>query len=266
MFRWRKKSDWQDRHQLSEDFRSLQRSPAQYPLPMEGLELTQENRDILLEEFCQQERPVMHLYLPKEEGDEARDFMVQRLGRNSLNILDLSFDRESADFMRDFSPVRFGFEHNNYTYIFETEVVGVLEGDDPVFLLAKPSIVVQERRSHKRYQLYPEHEAFINDMQVQDISQRGLQFFSKDASLQYQDVLENAALTLPPVYDEETEDCYYSGADIEIPQGVITYKLKKGKYCYHGLQFQGDWPDEYIKNLNDFLLGLRKRIFYSSEE
>jgi hypothetical protein len=168
--------------------------------------------------------------------------------------------------MRESSFVRFGFEHKDYTYVFETDVLGRLEGDDPLFLVVKPEKIVQERRSHKRYKLWPEHRAFFNGMQVQDISQRGLQVFSEDPSLQYEDVLENATLSLPPVYDVDTEDCYFEGAEIEVPQSVVTYKLKKHKYSFYGFQFQGGWPLEYIKNLNDFLLGLRKRIFFASEE
>lgn len=257
LFRKNKQSDWQALFRLSEDFRSLDRSPPQYPLPLDGLVLTREKLDNLLEAFCRQDRPVIHLYLPRSDREEAREFLVRRLGDSSLTIQDNTGDREAADFIRIHTPVRFGFEHANYTYIFETDLPGKIEDEAPLFLAAKPKMILQERRSHKRYQLYPEHEALINDMQVHDISRKGLQFFSEDASLQYQDVLENAALKLPPVYDAETDACSYSGADIEIPRGVITYKLKKGKYCYYGLQFQGDWPDEYLKNLDDFLLALR---------
>lgn len=266
LFRKSRQSDWQDRFRLSEDFRSLDRSPPQYLLPQDGLGLTREKLENLLQEFCQQDRPVIRLYLPKLEREEAREFLVRRLGENSLTIQDISDDTEAADFIRAHSPVRFGFEHANAAYIFETDVPGRIEDESPLFLAAKPKMILRERRSHERYQLYPEHAAFINDMRVHDISQKGLQFFSEDASLQYQDALENAVLTLPPVYDEKTGGCFYSGGNIEVPQGVITYKLKKGNFCYYGLQFQGDWTDECLKNLNDFLLALRKRLFHAGEE
>ncbi len=263
LFRRQKKLDWHDRFHLAEDFRELERDPAQYPVAMEGLEVTGDSLRILLEEFYHAERPMLYLYLPKEEREEAREFLVQRLGRNSLNILDLSLDRESSDFLRDHSLVRFGFEHRNYTYIFQTEVLGRIEGEDPVYLALKPETIFQERRSHQRYTLWPDHEAFFLDMPVLDISQRGLKVYT-DRSLDSSQALEHAVLTLPPVQDPETGASFYSGAEIEVPRSVVTYENKQGKRNYYGLFFDADWPDEDTKKLNDFLLALRKCIFLST--
>ena len=265
LFRRRKKGDWQDRFHLREDFRGVDRPVAQYPVAMEGIKVTGDNLAILLEEFCHTERPLIHLYVPTEEREEPRDFMVHRLGRNSLSLLDLSMDQESADFLRDHSQVRFGFEYHNYTYVFETEILGRIEGEDPLFLALKPETIFQERRSHQRYTLWPEHEAFLNSMPVMDVSQRGLKLFSSQ-DLHSPEALQHAVLTLPPVYDAETGDCYYSGGEIEVPRAVVTYELKQGKWHYYGLHFDQEWADEQTKKLNDFLLALRKRIYYSSEE
>ena len=265
LFRRRKKMDWQDHFHLSEDFRGVDRPVAQYPVDMEGLRVTGDNLEILLEEFCHSERPLLYLYLPKEEREEARDFLVHRLGRNSLSLLDLSMDQESADFLRKHSQVRFGFAHHNYTYVFETEILGRIEDEDPLFLAFKPETIFQERRSHQRYTLWPEHKAFFNSMSVMDISQRGVKLFSSH-DLDSPEALENAVLTLPPVYDAERDACYYSGGEIEVPKAVVTYELKQNKWHYYGLHFDQEWSDEQTKKLNDFLLALRKRIYYSSEE
>ncbi|MCF8086298.1 MAG: hypothetical protein K9J48_05335 [Desulfohalobiaceae bacterium] len=260
LFRRQKKPDWQDRFHLAEDFRELERDPAQYPVAMEGLEVTGDSLRVLLEEFCQTERPMLYLYLPKEEREEAREFLVQRLGRNSLNILDLSLDRESGDFLREHSLVRFGFEHRNYAYVFQTEVLARIEGEDPVYLALKPETIFQERRSHQRYKLWPDYEAFFKDMAVLDISQRGLKVFTEQG-LNASEALENAVLSLPQVQDLETGDSLYSGAEIEVPRAMVTYQNKQGKWKYYGLLFDREWPDEDTKKLNDFLLALRKCIF-----
>jgi len=260
LFRRQKKPDWHDRFHLAEDFRELERGPAQYPVAMEGVEVTGDSLSVLLEEFCRTERPMLYLYLPKEEREEACEFLVQRLGRNSLNVLDLSLDGESGDFLREHSLVRFGFEHRNYAYVFETEVLARIEGDEPLFLALKPDTIFQERRSHQRYKLWPDYEAFFQEMGLLDISQRGLKAFT-DQSLNSSEALESAVLSLPPVHDPETGDSFYSGAVIEVPRAVVTYENKQGKWKYYGLFFDLEWPDEDTKKLNDFLLALRKCIF-----
>jgi len=265
LFRWDKKVDWLDRFHLSEDFRGIARSEAQYPVAMEGLEITGDNLRILLEEFSQSERPLLHLYVPKEDREEARDFLLQRLGRNSLTILDCSVDQVSIEFLRAHSSVRFGFEHRNYTYVFQTEVLGRIQGEDPLFLTPRPETIFQERRSHQRYTLWPDHKVYLNGMSLLDISQRGVKLFTSEV-LNSSEALENAVLHQPPIYDAETDDCYYEGGDVLVPRAVVTYELKQGKWHYYGLHFDQKWSDEQTKKLNDFLLGLRKRIFYSGEE
>jgi hypothetical protein len=260
LFRRQKKPDWLERFHLAEDFRELERTPAQYPMAMEGVEITGDSLRLLLQEFCQSERPLLYLYLPKEEREEAREFLVQRLGRNSLNILDLSLDQEMSTFLREHSLVRFGFEHRNYTYVFETKVIARVEGEDPVFLALQPETIFQERRSHQRYKLWPDYEAFFKDMAVLDISQRGLKVFTEQG-VDSSEAMENGLLSLPPVQDPETGESFYSGAEIEVPRAVVTYENKQGKWKYFGLFFDQNWPDEDTKKLNDFLLGLRKCLF-----
>ena len=265
-FRRHKKPDWHDRFHVIEDFRELEREPAQYPVAMEGLEVTGDNLRILLQEFSQSdERPMLYLSLPKEDREEVREFLLQRLGRNSLNILDLSLDRESADFLREHSRVRFGFEHNNYSYVFETEVIARIEGGDALFLALKPGTIHQERRSHQRYKLWPDYEAFFQGMTVLDISQRGLKVFAEQ-SLNSKEPLENALLILPPVQDPETGKGFYSGGEIVVPRAVVTYEKKQGKRNTYGLFFDQDWPSEDTKKLNDFLLALRKFLFLGGSD
>ena len=260
LFRRRRKPDSHDRFHLEEDFRSPERAPAQYPVDMEGLEITGKSLEVLLEEFSRSQRPLLHLYMPSKEREEAREMLVSSLGRNSMSLLDLSPDRETEDFLRDYSLVRFGFEHKNYTYIFETEVMARLEGEDPLFLAFKPERIYQERRSHQRYKLWPDYKAYFRDMSVLDISQRGLKVFTEQR-LGSVEALENEALTLPSVHDSNTGETYYSGAEIEVPRATVTHERKHRGVYYYGLDFDQTWSSEQTKALNDFLLALRKCFF-----
>jgi hypothetical protein len=248
---------------LTEDFRHPDRSPAHYFFPPEGLELTGDTLRSLLKDFCNSERPLLYLYLPKQEGEEeARDFKVHKLERNTLSILDLSPDGEAVSFMREYSTVRFGFEHGNRSFVFETRALGKTQ--DEILLVEKPGTIYQERRKHRRYQLWPEHQAFLGWMQVHDISWSGMRILS-DTFLQSGDVLENALLTLPSVETVDTGDPLFPGAKIPIPRAVVSYRLTREICYYYGLYFDREWPEDQSQKLADFLQALHKRFLSSNQ-
>lgn len=262
-FHSRKGEHTKIRVDLSEDFRHADRPPASYFFPVEGLELTGDDLRNLLKDFCHGDRPLLHLYLPKEEGEgEAREFKVHKLGRRTLSILDLSLDEEAVTFMREHSVVRFGFEHNNNTFVFETHALGKTAEDGEILIVEKPQTIYQERRKYRRYQLLPEHHAFLGWMQVQDISWTGMRILS-DTLLQPRDVLENALLTLPPVHTVETGECLYQGSKIQVPRAVVSYRLTRDLCYYYGLYFDMEWSEEESEKLESFLRALRQRFWNS---
>lgn len=251
------------RNILIEDFQNGKRILAQYCSSIDGLEITGKNIQLIFREFFNSKRPVLHLYLPRKESEEKRDFLLKRLGRNTINVYALWLDEEILSLIRDYLQVRFGFEHQNYTYLFETKILGRLKSEEPEFLATKPDKIFQARRSHQRYQLWPEHKAYFNGIQVLNISQKGMKIFSKSI-MNKNDTLEDATLILPPVYNKETGECFFPGAEIQVPRSVVSYQLKQDQGCYCGIHFNQDWSDIQAKQLNDFLLALRKWFFLSN--
>jgi len=258
-FHSRKRGSAKIRADLTEDFRYADRPPASYFFPVEGWELTGDTLRNLLKDFCHGEQPLLYLYLPRQEGEgESREFKVYKLGRHTLSILDFSPDEEAVSFMRDYSRVRFGFEHKNNTFVFETYALGKIADNGAVFILEKPETIYQEHREDRRYQLLPEHQAFLGWMQLQDISWSGMHILS-DTLLQPQDVLENALLTLPPVHAVETGECLYREARIQVPRAVVSYRLTRDMCYYYGLYFDVEWSREESAKLDGFLRALRQR-------
>jgi hypothetical protein len=203
---------------------------------------------------------LLSLYIPDTNGEEeGRDLKVHQLNRNTLSLLDLSTDREAVAFMRAYSRVRLGFEHRNASYIFQTEVLGFVEGPKEVLLAARPERIYRERRRYQRYQLWPDHKAYLDSMPVHDISWSGLRIHS-DTSLWSGDILDKALLTLPAIYRPGTEVCLYSGASIRVPRVVVSYRLARDISCYYGLYFDRQWDLEDTQKLGDFLLALRKNF------
>lgn len=258
-FHSRKGGSRKIRDDLIEDFRDADRPPANYFEPLDGVELTGDTLRNLFKDFCHGEHPLLYLYLSKRESEgETREFKVHKLRRHTLSILDLSPDQEAASFMREHSHVRFGFEHKNNTFVFETHALGKTADNEEIFILEKPEIIYQKRREYRRYQLLPEHQAFLGWMQLQDISWSGVHILS-DTLLQPQDVLENAPLTLPPVHAVETGECLYQEAKIQVPRAVVSYRYTRDICYYYGLYFDVGWSEEESEKLDGFLRALRQR-------
>lgn len=259
-FHSRKGGSRKIRADLTDDFRHADRPPASYFYPVEGLELTGDTLRNLLKDFCHGERPLLYLYLPEQEGEgEAREFKVHKLRRHTLSLLDLSRDEEAVSFMRKHSRVRFGFEHKNDTFLFETRVLGKTADHGEILIAEKPETIYQERRKYRRYQLLPEHQAFLGWMQLRDISWSGMHILS-DTLLQQRDVLENAPLTLPPVHAVENGECLYQGARIQVPRAVVRYRFTRDISYYYGLYFDREWSEEESEKLDGFLRALRQRF------
>ncbi len=257
---FRRKGHKQEHFSLSENFRLMEREHPPYDVPLDGLELRDNKIDLLLEEFVQQKHPLLHMYVPHESEDHLYDFQLSRIERKTIVLASLSMHEEAFAFLRNYSPVRFAFEHEYYTYRLEIDVLGILD-EEGTFLAEKPDRIYMDRRSHKRYQLWPVHKAYFNGMQVQDLSQQGVRARSQERLSS--ETIENAYLELPAVYNPETEECLYHGSQVEVPKAVLKTHFKHGEHYYNGFYFDQEWEDEKKKKLNDFLLAVRKYNFYS---
>jgi len=258
-FQSRKEVSGEIRLDLAEDFRRGDRAHAEYFFALDGLELTRDALWNLLKDFCQGEHPLLHLYLPQREGEmKSRDFKVHKLKRNTISIWDLSLDGEASSFMRRYSRVRFGFLHRNSFFLFETRILGKARDNEELFVVEKPKTIYQERRKYLRYQLWPEHQAFLGWMQVQEISWIGMGLFS-DTVLEPQEILENAPLSLPPVYSIKTRECLHPESKLQIPGAVVSYKLSREMCFYYGLSFDQKFSEQ-SETLGDFLHALHKRF------
>lgn len=252
------------KNQLSEDFRCLERNPAQYFFSLEGLILPREDTFDLLEHLFLSRHPLIHLYMPNKHGEEeTHEFKVQQLGNNTLSLLDLSRDETAVSFMKKHSTVRFGFEHQNTSYIFETSVLGFVQDQESILLADMPERIYRERRQYPRYQLWPDHKAYLEEMQVHDISWSGLRVLS-ERSLRSGDTLKNVQLTLPLITHPQTEAVLYAGSRIQVPRIDVRYRLTQDICSYYGLYFEEEWVLEQSQELGDFLLAVRKHFFYRS--
>ena len=259
-FHSRKEGSGEIRLNLAEDFRQGDRALAEYFFALDGLELTGDALGNLLKELSQREHPLLHLYLPQREGEmKVRDFKVHKLKRNTISIWDLSLDGEAVSFMRQHSRVRFGFLHRNGFFLFETRILGKARDNEELFIVEKPKTIYQERRQYLRYQLWPELQAFLGWMQVQEISWNGMGIFC-DTVLEPREILENALLSLPPVYSIEASECLHSESKLQVPGAVVCYKLSWEMCFYYGLSFDQNFSGEQSETLADFLRALHKRI------
>ena len=257
LFRFLRKDARLDGIHLAEEFSSQERIPAPYPVAMDGIELSERNLESVFQEFLEQSRGLVVLYIPREEDEERRELLLQEVARHSLSLAELDRDEEVESFLRSYTSVRFGFQHQNYNYVFESTVLGKIEADDPVILAEKPQKIFQERRSYQRYKVWPDHQAFFWGMQVMDISQAGMKVFSEQR-LDTSQALERAILSLPQVQESDSGKTIYGGGEVEIPHAVITHGFKQHHGFYYGINFDQELPDEDKKKLNDFLLALRK--------
>lgn len=259
-FHSRKEGGGKIRLELSEDFRRGDRALAEYFFALDGLELTGDALWNLLKEFSQREHPLLHLYLPQREGEmKARDFKIHKLKRNTISIWDLSLDGEAVSFMRQHSRVRFGFLHRNGFFLFETRILGKARDNEELLIVEKPKTIYRDRRNYLRYQLWPELQAFLGWMQVQEISWIGMGLFS-DTLLEPREILENALLSLPPVYSIETRECLHRESKLQVPGAVVCYKVSLEMCFYYGLSFDQEFSDEQSEKLGDFLHALHKRL------
>jgi len=248
---------------LSEDFRNSERETAPYFFPLEGIILSGEETLDVLKYLCQSQHPLLHLYIPNKHGEEeVHEFKVQRVENNTLSLLDISRDSTAISFMRKKSTLRFGFELHDNSYIFETRVLGFAQDKGEVLLAEIPERIYRERRRHPRYQLWPEHKAYLEGMQVHDISWHGLRVLS-ERSLCSGDTLKNVQLTLPLIPHPRTETYLYSGARINVPRIGVRYRISQDICSYYGLYFKEEWDPEQTQKLGDFLLALRKHFFYN---
>ena len=251
---------------LSHDFRRNERLPAHYDFPLKGVKLSREEKDELFKEFCNSKQPLLHLYMPTKQGEEKiQDLKVHTLNYSTFYLLDLTPDEEAVSFMQRYSKIRIGFVHRNETYVFETEVLGFIEDRKKLLLAERPETIYRERRKYQRYQLWPNYKAYLDTMQVHDISWGGLRVHS-DTLLISGDVLKNVLLTLPPIYSPSTEICLFSGAKIRIPRVVVSYRITREICCYYGLYFDKEWDLSKAQKLGDFLLTLRKNYLLESCE
>ncbi len=243
---------------LAEKFPLQSKLSAKYRYPLKGIDLTEEQAFKTLEEFADTKNPIMYLHIPKDNFEEFREYFLQNVDKEMFRIQNISNDTTCESFLRDYFPVRFSFRNNNFHFFFETDVLGKLEKESH-FLVKNPDVIYQERRSHQRYQLWPTYEVLFNGMQVADISQKGLSFYSGD-NLDQQHIIENGMLEFCSICSSDNEICFFEGGQILVPQTMIAnYTRKKGIYCY-GAYFSKEWPEEGIKILNDFLLAVRKRL------
>ncbi|MCF8086296.1 MAG: hypothetical protein K9J48_05325 [Desulfohalobiaceae bacterium] len=258
LFHSRKVSSKRVGAQLAEDFRRPDRVPAEYFFSVEGMELTGDSCRRLLKEFSRDERPLLALYLPDELGEEAaHHFLVRKLRRYTLSLSDLSPNGEGTSFLREHARVRFGFEHNHETYFFETRVLGGMGEEETVLLAEKPETIYQERRSLRRYWIWPDHQAFLGWMQVHDISWNGLRILC-ETSLESGDILENAQLSLPRVHDPESGVCLHFGGRIHVPRARVIYSQAREDCSCYGVYFEREWEEGKKQALADFLFALRK--------
>ncbi len=254
----RLKSKKLERIHLVEDFSSLPKALPAYKNSLQGVVLTGGNADKILQEFVNVEQPHIFLHMPGESYEEFCECLMESVRKDTLHIQDISVDTTCEEFIRSHGPVRFSFRFQHYLFFFEASVLGKLEKDSSAFLIEKPQLIYQERRSHRRYRLWPQYKVLFNDQQVVDISQKGISFFSVH-NYNRQSAIDNGILALPAVYSDSEEYCFFAGGEIIVPQAIITNstKLKTG-YRYGGY-FGIEWPSEAIKTLNDFLLALRKK-------
>lgn len=252
----RKKHEWMD---LEEEFPSqAHKAQPDYSSSLQGSEIQKKSIHRLLEDFATEKQPLMYLHVPGESYEEFREYTVQAVKKDAVHVLNISTDTACEDFLRNYAPVRFSFRFQHYLFFFATNALGRIGAESPDYLLEMPEIIYQERRSHQRYRLWPDYEVTINSMPVADISQKGLSFFSNQ-SFTKDNRLENATLSMPPVYCSSEEECYFEGGEITIPQAVIANCIQeKGGYRYGGF-FTAEWPSQAVKTLNDFLLALRKK-------
>jgi hypothetical protein len=246
-------------HQLKEDFRGSDRSPAEYAFPLEGMELAGDACRDLLKEFSRSERPVLSLHLPGgEEAEPGPDFAVSKLRRHTMSLADPSPAGETFSFLREHSRVRFGFEHRGGVCVFETRVLGSA-GEQGAFLLAeRPERIYVERRSNRRYRIRTDIGVFLGWMPVQEISWSGLRMVSETA-FEPGDRLEWPQLSLPRVRDRESGADLCPGGNIRVPQAVVKYMLNQDARSHYGVCFEWPWPEEQAQELATFLRALRRR-------
>lgn len=245
---------------LDQEFPSRSKTVPGYANALNGLEIRGENVSQVLEEFSTTKNSVMFLHIPKETYEEFREYQIQAVKKDTIRALNISTDFACEDFLQSYSPVRFSFRLKHYLFFFETDALGKLKKDSTIYLLEKPQVIYQERRSHQRYKLWPEYRVLLNDMPVADISQKGLSFFSAQ-DFGKQNTIDNAVLVFPAVHSSSEGESYgeFEGGQITIPQTVIANCMREKKGYRYGVYFTMEWPAEDIKTLNNFLLAMRKK-------
>lgn len=250
-----KKHEWTH---IDEEFPLHAKQRPEYINDIHGLELHGKNAHKLLEDFSAEQNSHMMLHIPSESYEEFREYRLQKVKKNVLHILNVSTDTECEEFIRSYSPLRFSFRFQHFNFFFETNVLGKAEKKKYIYLIEKPVIIYQERRSHQRYRLWPEYHVFFNKMHVADISQKGLSFLSSH-NFRNQNTIEEAELIFPAVYCKSEEKCYFEGNQITVPKTVIANCLKEKSGFRYGGYFVSQWSNEAVKSMNDFLLAVRKR-------
>ena len=249
---------------LDHEFPSHLKSEAAYAAPLEGMKLQKNNSTKLLEEFAFEKHPVMYLHIPGEFYEEFREYQIVEVKKETIHVLNISTDTACEEFIRNHAPVRFSFKFDYYLFFFESELLGSIQKNLELYLLRKPLIIYQERRSHQRYRLWPQYEVLFNDMLVADISQKGLSFCSKH-KFEKSNTIENAFIIFPNIYCNEREKIYFERKEIRVPQIVIANCIKEQNGYKYGGFFSVEWPSKTMKVLNDFILALRKKQRQESE-
>lgn len=250
-----KKHEW---IHLDEEYPFHDRQRPEYTNDIHGLPLQKKNGHKLLEDLSAEHNSHIMLHIPSESYEEFREYRLQKVKKDVLHIQNVSTDTESEEFIRSHSPVRFSFRFQHFHFCFETNVLGKADKNNLIYLIEKPVIIYQERRSHQRYRLWPEYHVLFNEMPVADISQKGLSFLSSH-NFRDQNTIENAKLIFPVVYCNSEEECYFEGTQITVPKTVIANCIKEKSGFRYGGYFATQWPNEAVKSMNDFLLAVRKR-------
>jgi len=266
LFQSRKRAAKRIGARLSEDFRAPHRVPAEYPASLQGKELIGDAVRDLLKRWARGEHPFLTLYLPEDDGEVAmHELPVHKLRRRTMSLSDPSPNSEALSFLREHSKVRFGFEHREARYWFETRVLGTVDGEDePILVAERPERMYEERRRVPRYHLWPELQAFLGWMQVLDLSWNGLRIFSS-TRLEIREVLENAPLFLPQVDDWQTGGTPDPASGIRVPRAVVTHSLPDEAYWLYGLHFHGEWSEDEARKLGAFIQALEERGFSGGE-